>query len=138
MLFRSTNIRDQLAKHRTIETCASCHRKIDPFGFALENFDAVGSWRVTYTANQKIDPSGDLPTGEKFKGIADFRNLLIARHEQFTRALNEKLLTYALGRAPGVTDRPVIEGITKNFSAGKGGFKDLIRAVVLSQSFGSN
>ena len=134
----ATNIRDQLAKHRTIETCASCHRKIDPFGFALENFDATGNWRSTYAEKQKIDPSGDLPSGEKFKDTADFRNLLIARHEQFTRALTEKLLTYALGRAPGLTDRPVIDGITKNVSASKAGFKDLIRAVVLSESFGNN
>jgi hypothetical protein len=134
----ATNIRDQLAKHRTIETCASCHRKIDPFGFALENFDAVGGWRTNYTKDQKIDPSGELPTGEKFKAIADFRSLLIARHEQFTRALTEKLLTYALARAPGVADRPVIDGISKSLSANNGGFKDLIRAVVLSETFGKN
>lgn len=134
----ATNIRDQLAKHRTIETCASCHRKIDPFGFALENFDAVGGWRTQYTKEQKIDPSGELPSGEKFKDVTDFRNLLIARQDQFTHALTEKLITYALGRTPGVADRPVIDGITKNFSAGKGGFKDLIHAVVLSESFGTN
>ncbi|MEN9573035.1 MAG: hypothetical protein RL514_890 [Verrucomicrobiota bacterium] len=134
----ATNIREQLAKHRTIETCASCHRKIDPFGFALENFDAIGGWRANYSKDQKIDPTGALPTGEKFTGAADFRNLLIARHEQFTRALTEKLLTYALGRAPEFTDRAVIDGIMKNLSANKGGFKDLVRAVVLSESFGKN
>ncbi len=134
----ATNIREQLAKHRTIETCASCHRKIDPFGFALENFDAIGGWRVNYSKDQKIDPTGALPTGEKFTGAADFRSLLIARHEQFTRALTEKLLTYALGRAPEFTDRAVIDGIMKNLSAKNGGFKDLVRAVVLSEPFAKN
>jgi len=134
----ATNIREQLAKHRTIETCASCHRKIDPFGFALENFDAIGGWRVNYSKDQKIDSTGALPTGEKFTGAADFRSLLIARHEQFTRALTEKLLTYALGREPEFTDRAVIDGIMKNLSAKNGGFKDLVRAVVLSESFGKN
>lgn len=134
----ATNIREQLAKHRTIETCASCHRKIDPFGFALENFDAIGGWRANYSKDQKIDPTGALPTGEKFTGAADFRNLLIARHEQFTRALTEKLLTYALGRGPEFTDQPAIEGVMKNLSANKGGFKDLVRAVVLSDPFAKN
>jgi hypothetical protein len=131
-------IREQLAMHRENTTCASCHQKIDPFGFALENFNAIGGWRENYSGDHKIDPSGDLPTGEKFNGVTDFRSLLIARHEQFTRALTEKLMTYALGRGPEFTDRAAIDGIMKNLSANKGGFKDLIRAVVLSESFATN
>ena len=131
-------IREQLAMHRENATCASCHQKIDPYGFALENFNAIGGWRENYSGDHKIDPSGDLPTGEKFQGVTDFRTLLIAKHEQFTRALTEKLLTYALGRGPDFTDRAVIDGILKNLSANKSGFKDLIRAVVLSESFGTN
>jgi len=134
----ATTIREQLAKHRANETCAACHRKIDPFGFALENFDAIGGWRANYSKEHKIDPSGALPTGEKFKGVTDFRSLLIARHEQFTRSLTEKLMTYALGREPALTDRAVIDGIMKDLSSNKGGFKDLIRAVVLSESFSKN
>lgn len=134
----ATNIREQLAKHRANETCAACHRKIDPFGFPLENFDAIGSWRANYSKDLKIDSSGELPTGEKFTGIADFRNLLILRHEQFTRSLTEKLMTYALGREPAMSDRAVIDGILKDLSSNKGGFKDLIRAVVLSESFTKN
>jgi len=131
-------IREQLAKHRENATCASCHQKIDPFGFALENFNAIGGWRENYSSDHKIDPSGDLPTGEKFKGITDFRALIIARHEQFTRALTEKLMTYALGRAPEFTDRAMIDGTMKSLSANKGGFKDLIRSVVLSETFMKN
>jgi hypothetical protein len=131
-------IREQLAMHRENTTCASCHQKIDPFGFALENFNAIGGWRENYSGDHQIDPSGDLPTGEKFKGVTDFRALLIAKHEQFTRSLTEKLLTYALARSPEFTDRAVIDGIVKDTSTSKGGFKDLVRAVVLSETFGTN
>ena len=131
-------IREQLAMHRENTTCASCHQKIDPYGFALENFDAIGGWRERYSKLHTIDPSGDLPTGEKFKDVTDFRTLLIARHEQFTRGLAEKLLTYALGRHPEFTDRTAVDSIAKNISANQGGFKDLVRAVVLSDSFGRN
>ncbi len=131
-------IREQLAKHREQATCAACHQKIDPYGFALENFDAIGRWRANYTKDQTIDSSGELPTGEKFTGVADFRRLLIERHEQFTRALSRNLLTYALGREPEFNDRAVIDDIVKNLSAKKGGFSDLVRAVVLSESFGKN
>ena len=104
----------------------------------MENFNAGGGWRANYSKDHRIDRNGDLPTGEKFTGVIDFRSLLIARHEQFTRSLTEKLLTYALGRAPEFTDRAVIDAIIKNLSANKGGFKDLIRAVVLSEAFGRN
>ena len=131
-------IREQLAMHRENAACASCHSRIDPYGFALENFNAIGVWRANYSKEHKIDSSGALPTGEKFTGVTDFRSLLIARHEQFARSLTEKLLIYALGREPAFTDRAVIDGIMKNLSAKNGGFKDLIRAVVLSESFGKN
>ncbi len=104
----------------------------------LHSNNAIGAWRANYSKEHKIDSSGALPTGEKFTGITDFRSLLIARHDQFTRSLTEKLLTYALGREPAFTDRAVIDGIMKNLSANKGGFKDLVRAVVLSESFGKN
>ncbi len=79
-----------------------------------------------------------LPTGEKYTGVTDFRTLIIARHEQFTRSLTEKMMTYALGREPALADREVIDDIQKNLSTNKGGFKDLIRAVVLSESFAKN
>jgi hypothetical protein len=128
-------IREQLAMHRENTTCASCHHKIDPYGFALENFNAIGGWRERYSREHGIDPSGDLPTGEKFKDVTDFRALLIARHEQFTRGLTEKLITYALGRRPEFTDRATIDAIAKTHSTG---FKDLLRAVVLSETFGKN
>ena len=131
-------IREQLAKHRENATCASCHSKIDPYGFALENFNAIGGWRANYSKDHKIDASGALPTGETFTGITDFRRLLISRHEQFTRALTQNLLSYALGREPAFTDRVVVDGIMNDLSSKQGGFRDLIRAVVLSEPFGKN
>jgi hypothetical protein len=134
----ATNIREQLAKHRANETCAACHRKIDPFGFALENFNAIGGWRTNYSKDLKINSSGVLPTGEKFANVTDFRSLLISRHAQFTRSLTEKIITYALGREPELADRAVIDGIMKDLTSNKGGFKDLIQAVVLSESFRKN
>ena len=79
-----------------------------------------------------------LPTGEKYTSITDFRRLIIERHEQFTRSLAEKLMTYALAREPALSDRTMIDGILNDLSAKKGGFKDLVRAVVLSESFAKN
>ncbi len=134
----ATTIREQLAMHRANATCASCHQKIDPYGFALENFDAIGGWRKNYSQDLKIDSSGALPTGEKFTGITDFRKLLIERHKQFTRSLTEKLMTYAVGRTSELADLAAIDGIMNDLSSRNGGFKDLVRAVVLSESFAKN
>lgn len=71
------------------------------------------NWRANYTKEQKIDSSGDLPTGEKFTDVTDFRPLLLERHEQITRSLAQKLLTYAIGREPGITDRATVDAIVK-------------------------
>lgn len=134
----AATVREQLAKHRDNVTCAACHQKIDPYGFALENFDAIGGWRTNYSTEHLIDSSGELPTGETFTGVIDFRRLLVVRHEPFTRALTQNLLTYALGREPAFTDRAVIDSILRDLAAQKGGLRGLVRAVVLSDSFGKN
>ena len=101
-------IREQLAKHREIATCAECHRKIDPFGFALENFDAIGRWRNEYGKNMPIDASGELPNGDTFSTVPEFGKHIIKREGQFTRSLTEKLLTYATGRELVPSDRPCL------------------------------
>ena len=98
----------ELAKHRSITTCAECHRKIDPLGFALENFDPIGAWRTEYGKKLPVDASGKLPSGEVFDDIRQLRTLLIERHETFTRSLTEKLMTYALGREVEAGDRPTM------------------------------
>jgi hypothetical protein len=131
-------VREELAKHRSIATCAECHRKIDPLGFALENFDAVGAWRTEYGKDLPVNPSGKLPGGEAFDDIRQLRTLLIQRHEQFTRSLTEKLMTYALGRELEIGDRPAIDKILAQLEAKHTGLRDLIRLVALSEPFGRN
>ena len=105
----------------------------------MENFDAIGGWRTTYAKEQKIDSSGDLPTGEKFTGVADFRHLLIERHEHITRALAQKLLTYAIGREPGLTDRAAVDALVKDLRTPPGrGLRDMIHGIVASPAFQEN
>ena len=131
-------VREELAKHRSIATCAECHRKIDPLGFALENFDPIGAWRTEYGKQLPVDASGKLPSGESFDDIRQLRTLLIERHETFTRSLTEKLMTYALGREVEVGDRPAIDRICEDMAEPGKGLRDLIQAVVGSESFLKN
>ena len=134
----AVTIRGLLEKHREIATCAECHRKIDPLGFALENFDAIGGWRMEYGRNLPVDASGKLPDGATFKTPDEFRQLMAGRHEQFTRNLTEKLLTYALGRELIALDRPQLDAITTRMKQPHAGLRDLVEAVVLSKAFQSN
>ena len=134
----AVTIREQLLKHREIATCAECHRKIDPLGFALENFDAIGGWRDEYGKKNPIDSAGKLPGGDSFRTFPEFRKLLVDRQDQFNRCLSEKLMTYALGRELEVGDRPGIDEILAELDGNKGGLRELIRLVVLSKPFLSN
>jgi hypothetical protein len=131
-------VREELAKHRSIATCAECHRKIDPLGFALENFDPIGAWRTEYGKKLPVDASGKLPSGEAFDDIRQLRALLIERHETFTRSLTEKLMTYALGREVEIRDRPAIDRICQEMAEPDKGLKDLIQALVASEIFLQN
>ncbi|WP_186775848.1 DUF1592 domain-containing protein [Rubripirellula tenax] len=124
-------IRDQLSKHRDVATCYDCHRKIDPLGFALENYDPIGKWRNAYARNAKIDPSGELPDGKPFQDIRDLKRILLTRKSQFTRSMATKMLAYANGRLTVPGDRPDIEKIASSAK----GTRDLVEAVVLSQPF---
>src|SRR5712691_10559949 len=91
--------RQQMEQHRANPACAICHTRMDPLGFALDNFDAVGRWRTTSGAdNTPIDASGALPDGTKFQGPAELRTIMLSHPEQFVTTVSEKLLTYALGR----------------------------------------
>ena len=134
-------IREQLARHREIATCAECHRKIDPLGFALEQFDAIGAWRTVYQMDGKevsIDVSGKLPNGDTFDTVIQFRRHLIKREDQFTRCLTEKLLTYAVGRELEFGDRPTVDAVLGELKQNEKGLRDLIRLVVLSETFRKN
>jgi hypothetical protein len=131
----ATTIRELMLRHRTIPTCNECHKKIDPIGLALENFDHIGRFRTRYAKKSLIDPSGEMPDGTKFNGAAGIRGYLLARPQQFTKCLTEKLLTYALGRRLAFTDRTEIDRIV-GMSAKRGyGFRDLIQHIVASQAF---
>ena len=131
----ATTIRDQLEKHRSITSCNDCHRKIDPPGFALENFDAIGGWRTSYDRNKKIDSSGQLATGEKFGGVEEFKKLLLSRKELFARALTKKLLEYSIGRHLELPDRPHVDQIVASLTDEGDGLRDLIKRVVVSKPF---
>ena len=134
----AVSIRDQLLKHRNVATCAECHRKIDPLGFALENYDAIGGWRDEYDGKVSIDSSGKLPDGDSFETPAEFQDALLRRKDQFARCITEKLLAYALGRELEVSDRPVIDEIVQEISSPEKGLRDLIQEIVASRSFLEN
>src|SRR5262249_55589344 len=91
------SLKQRMEQHRANPACATCHQKMDPLGFGLENFDAVGAWR-TRDGNFDIDPSGVLPDGRSFSGPAELKKILLAQKDQFARCLVEKMLTYGLGR----------------------------------------
>lgn len=149
----ATTIREQLAKHRQIETCAACHRLIDPPGFALESFDVIGGYREHYrtTGNGKpvtidgrrmhylegkaIDPSDTLLDGRRFANIDEFKRLLLDDRNQFAKTLTTKLVTYATGGPPEPSDRPQIDAIVKNVDANGNGFRTLIHEIVQSALF---
>lgn len=132
----ATTIREQLLKHRKTETCNDCHRKIDPPGFALENFDPIGGYRSIYpTGKLQVDASGALASGEAFQGIVDFKEILLDRQDQFARCLAEKLLIYATGRPLTPYDRPQVDGIVGDLIENGYGLRDLILLVVQSEPF---
>jgi hypothetical protein len=125
----TTTLRQRLEKHRENAACAGCHRQIDPPGFALESFDAIGRWRGHYNlVNDKalpVDPSGEF-NGHEFKDVVGFKKALVERQPQFARCLVEKLLTHALGRELGAADRPAIRGIVERAAAAGYRLRDLV------------
>ena len=110
-------IRQLYAKHRTVSSCNDCHKKIDPLGFSLENFDAIGAWRTAYDSGHDIDASGRMPNGETFSDVAGLKRILTRDLDQFSRNLTTKLLTYATGRPMAVRDRPQIDAIVERLKA---------------------
>ena len=104
------SLRQQMEKHRENAVCASCHTKMDPLGFSLENYDAVGAWRTGY-AGQKVDASAVLPDGTAFDGPTGLQNILLSRKDQFVEAMTERLMTYALSRGLESYDMPAVRGV---------------------------
>ena len=132
-------IREQLAKHRELPTCAGCHEKIDPPGFALENYDPIGRWRTYYTTSRgkrsPIDATGKFSDGSNFATIEQFKKHLLQKEDFFVRNLIIQLLTYATGRHIEVLDRPEVEGILNLSKKNNHRMKSLINLVVESDLF---
>jgi mono/diheme cytochrome c family protein len=129
------SMREQMEAHRVNPTCAACHARMDPIGFALENYDAVGRWRDE-DAGTRIDASGKLPDGTAFAGPAGLNELLLTRYrDDFVRTTIEKLLTYALGRGVEYYDYPTIRSINKDAARDNYRISSLILAIVKSAPF---
>lgn len=147
----ATTIREQLAKHRKVESCNNCHRKIDPPGFALESFDVIGGWRENYRAltnggekdasgrrvkqGPAVDPGATMDDGRRFSNIDELKTLLVENKDQLARSLAEKLMTYATGAEPTKLDQPHLDAIVANVRARNHGFRSLIHEVVKSPVF---
>jgi len=130
------SVRQQMEQHRKNPACAGCHTRMDPLGFALENFDAIGRWRTTSgSANTPIDSSGVLPDGTKFNGPAELRKILLDRREEFVTTVTDKLLTYALGRGTEYYDAPAIRKIVREAARNDYRWSSLILGVVNSMPF---
>jgi hypothetical protein len=142
----ATTIREQLAKHRNVAACADCHRKIDPWGFALEFYDPIGGFRENYPIirsdgkfsekqGKRIDGSGKLPGGEFIENDGGLRQELLNRKDQFARNLVKKILTYATGRELTFRDNAEVEQITTQLAESGYGSRDLVRISLQSQIF---
>ena len=131
---KQTSIRARLEMHRANPVCASCHSGMDPLGFALENYDAIGSWR-TAVDGLPVDASGLLPDGTKFSGADQLKTLLMAQSPKFVDCLTEKLLTYALGRGLESSDRPAVKKIELEVEKKQYRFSALVDGIVNSAPF---
>lgn len=128
-------MREAMAQHRANPACASCHAAMDPIGFAMDNFDALGRWRTVDASGAKIDPTGVLPDGTRFEGVAGLRQVLLSRPERFVSTLTENLLAYALGRSLEHYDRPVVRSVVRNSAPRDYRFSELVLGVVNSVPF---
>jgi hypothetical protein len=127
-------VRARMELHRSNPVCASCHKMMDPIGFALEHFDAIGAWRDSYEGSP-IDSSGQLSDGTPFDGVTTLRQVLLRRPETFVQTLTEKMLTYALGRGLDYHDMPVVRGIVRDAAASHYKFSSIVMGIVNSVPF---
>jgi mono/diheme cytochrome c family protein len=132
---KDLTLRERFAAHRQRADCAGCHRKIDPLGFALENFDAAGIWRDKYENGRQVDAGGTLFGSRKFNNIVEFKDALLAEKDRFTRAFAAHLLAFALGREVDVGDSIALDGIVRETADADYRFHTLIKQIVLSEPF---
>ena len=129
------SVRDRLEQHRANPVCARCHAPMDPLGFALENFDAIGSWRATSVAGSPIDASGTMPSGVRFDGPAGLRSVLLGRGEAFAGTVTEKLLAYAVGRGLEYSDRPSVRQVLRDAAPEDYRWSSIVLGIVKSPPF---
>jgi hypothetical protein len=129
------SLRDRMEVHRTNPACAACHQRMDPIGFALENFDADGKWRAS-SDGERIDASAALPDGTRFEGVNGLRALVVGHQEDFVRTLSAKLLAYAIGRGLEYYDQPAVRKIAREAARDDYRWSSIIRGVVNSTPFG--
>ena len=128
------SVRERLEEHRKNPVCASCHRVMDPLGFSLENFDAIGQWRAKEEGGP-VDASGQLADGTKVDGPVSLRQALMRRPEQFVGTMTEKLLTYALGRGLEYYDMPLVRSIARDAARNNYRFSSIVLGIVKSTPF---
>jgi len=134
---RVYSMRTRMEQHRTNPSCASCHAQMDPLGFALENFDAIGRWRTRSESHEPIDSAAMLPDGTRVDGVAGLRDVLLRAplDREFARTVIAKMLTYALGRGPEPSDEPFIRAIMRDAAPGNFALRSLITGIVNSPPF---
>ena len=132
---KTATMRDRMSAHRDNPACAACHAMIDPAGFALEHFDAIGRWRTVDESYNSIDATGMLPDGTAFDGAAGLRAALVQHPRRFVTTLIEKLMVYALGRGVEYYDMPTVRKILREASADDYRLQTIILAVVQSDPF---
>jgi mono/diheme cytochrome c family protein len=131
---KTSSLRERLEMHRASPTCASCHKIMDPMGFALENFDLIGQWR-TMDGPGRIDSTGQLADGTPVNGPADLRRAVLSRSDTFMTTATEKLMTYALGRPMEYYDMPSVRGIVRRAAANDNRFSSLVMGIIESDAF---
>ncbi|MGI9442423.1 MAG: DUF1588 domain-containing protein [Rubripirellula sp.] len=132
----TTTPREMLTAHTQDAACAACHKRIDPVGFALENFDPVGRWRKEWPkTNKTIDASAILADGTKIQDVVDLKRWLVANIDPFSQCVAEKLMTYATGRVPNYAERKELADIVRANRESAGGFRDLVLALIESKTF---
>ena len=134
---KKRTFRERFAEHRERADCAGCHKKLDPLGFALENFDAVGRWRDNYENGQKVDPSGKLFRKHEFSSIIEFKDAILVEKNRFARALAAHLLAYALGREIAVADYEALDLVAKNTAERNYSLRTMIHEITRSKPFQS-
>jgi Protein of unknown function (DUF1588)/Protein of unknown function (DUF1585) len=134
---KTPTMRQTMEAHHSNPACNTCHQIFEPIGLALENFDAVATWR-TEDEGQPIDATGILVDGTKVDGVRSLRDLLVRRSDQFVRVVTEKLLAYALGRGVEYGDMPLVRSIVRDSAPGKYRFSSLVLNIVKSPAFQMN